>query len=300
MSQSPETKMWAWFLRAFLAEIGDKTFLLTCIFSAWCPWMGIRYGPNSAIQRALILCGAVLALGIRTAVLREIRMPPLWHVSFEAALVVVLLPLMRRAYRDFTFSNDQDMKRRDILAASNNSRLQKDGSYGAMGMSSWVTSATTSQDNNSDDMTGRFVPRGYVAPEKATDELVAGCMAFFFTTLIIFCAEAEDKSDIAWHEVAGPKAREDIFGALLGTTCAVMLAVTTGFLMEALVSDHRLNFLIIFAFGSIALCSLSQALLHLGPLAVSQTAGSAEAKAALSSFLELLMKSSGNHSFISG
>eukprot|EP00927_Polykrikos_kofoidii_P060182 TRINITY_DN55248_c0_g1_i1.p1 TRINITY_DN55248_c0_g1~~TRINITY_DN55248_c0_g1_i1.p1 ORF type:complete len:284 (-),score=56.25 TRINITY_DN55248_c0_g1_i1:23-874(-) len=264
--------MWPWFFRTFLGELGDKTFILTCVMSAWCPWSGVRYGPHSRSQRALVCVGAVFALWIRLSFLITMKQTMLWHAAFETTAAVLLFCLMPKAYLEFVRTEEDDSKQRALLAASTARLAHKDGNYGAMGMGS------SFQDDSSLAPRGSSDPAEGLKAASASDECMGMVLAFLFTLILCLCAEAEDKSEVALLEAHVPKERGDVCAAFAGACCAAVFAVVIGFILERLVSDHRLNFLVLFALAGVAVCSSSQALLQLGCLSVTKTVMDASPK----------------------
>jgi len=55
---------WHAYLRSLLSELGDKTFFLTIVLAAWCPWEGIRGSGDRLLQLCLVFAGAFLALAL--------------------------------------------------------------------------------------------------------------------------------------------------------------------------------------------------------------------------------------------
>lgn len=85
-------------LRAFLGELGDKTFLLTGILVAWCPWDGVRSNEKARYQQLLVFLAAVLALYVRTLLISAKTVKPSSETSncvFEwmtFAFILILIP----------------------------------------------------------------------------------------------------------------------------------------------------------------------------------------------------------------
>lgn len=287
--------MWAWCLRCFLGELGDKTFLLAVVFAAWCPWEGVRRSETSQFQQLMVFAGTTVALWARSLMLVTMADAQLWNGGFDLATCVALLLLIPKAHLDFVNTEDLDSKRREVVAAAS----RRSAGPSAMGGMFGIWGGSTSKDDDDDiEPESSFVAAyGTLAPpvsadgvfgERISDQLASTIISFVAPVLIIFSAEVDDKSEVVWLAAGGPQTRTDVIGALLGVSFAVSLAVFIGFVMERQMLDYRVAFLVIGIFSCVSLVSLSQGLLHLPVVEALAQAVPAEAvKAKAAAFLSL-------------
>lgn len=108
-------------------------------------------------------------------------------------------------------------------------------------------------------------------PTGATKESMAGDVlsmlaAFVIPLVVVFCAEAEDKSMGVLDDMHATLTPGSILGAVVGFSLAAALSVFAGFLFERQFNDGRLLFTVVFVCFSLALVSLSQGLQQLPAL----------------------------------
>eukprot|EP00408_Alexandrium_pacificum_P049738 CAMPEP_0171262536 /NCGR_PEP_ID=MMETSP0790-20130122/56611_1 /TAXON_ID=2925 /ORGANISM="Alexandrium catenella, Strain OF101" /LENGTH=248 /DNA_ID=CAMNT_0011731079 /DNA_START=69 /DNA_END=815 /DNA_ORIENTATION=+ len=98
MSFTVGTFFHSWLLAA-LADLGDKTWMTTAVFAAWCPICGIRdNSPGvSVFEYILLFAGASMALVMRTILLSVGVDPFAWDGFCEVAATVLLLLMGLRA-----------------------------------------------------------------------------------------------------------------------------------------------------------------------------------------------------------
>jgi len=95
-----------------------------------------------------------------------------------------------------------------------------------------------------------------------SDKLVCHILSFVGPLVLVFLAEAEDKSQVTLNLHIHKLPRGSTAGALLGVFVATVFAVLSGFTLERQLSDQRLLFLISSLFFGLSLLSLSQSLVH--------------------------------------
>lgn len=133
-----------------------------------------------------------------------------------------------------------------------------------------VSTATTPGRADADAAYGTFrLPKltaDGVFSDRISDNLVSYILAFLISCSVVFCLEAEDKSEAAFVLPGRrPEGPTIAFGFLLGLVPALLIAVLLGFVLERQLSDQRLTFAVTGIFMALSLVSLSQALLHLAP-----------------------------------
>lgn len=280
-------------LRAFLGELGDKTFLLTGILVAWCPWDGVRSNEKARYQQLLVFLAAVLALYVRTLLISAKTVKPSSETSncvyewMTFAFILVLIPKACAELRRTEAENAmrERLNERAEARAGRGSQLSPKmgggffmGASGAPFARADTEEAAEEQHQQPPRSPGRAdygstgSPKNCSAafPANFRDTLASNILAFFVPLVVIFCAEAEDKSEAAVMAGGGPKNKSDVVGVMLGIPLALLLAAFIGFVMERQVSDNRLNFAAVLVLSILCLVSLSQALMHIDA-AVAQT-----------------------------
>mmetsp|Transcript_28377 Transcript_28377/g.90308 ORF Transcript_28377/g.90308 Transcript_28377/m.90308 type:complete len:328 (+) Transcript_28377:64-1047(+) len=85
--------LWRCLLISLFGELGDKTFWITAIIAAWCPWQGIRKGDQALGERCLVLAGATVALAVRAILIGSLTDPKIlacWYDAFACGILALL------------------------------------------------------------------------------------------------------------------------------------------------------------------------------------------------------------------
>mmetsp|Transcript_19997 Transcript_19997/g.42702 ORF Transcript_19997/g.42702 Transcript_19997/m.42702 type:complete len:328 (-) Transcript_19997:68-1051(-) len=295
--------LWRSCLRGFLGELGDKTFFLTVIFAAWCPWGGLRSGSDRSFQLFLVFGGATVALASRVAFpAHDAAVEPPLRSAFDGVVAVALLLLATKARVELNHAEVSAKRRHGLLwstpqgggASSRNPFEESAEEIKASHVCDWNPQAFARPAEPSpaapplpeEAAVGKaqatvaaygamLLPptsADGVFSERISDDHVSSVLAFLAPLVLNFLAEAEDKSrDALLPPQFDPSAGCALLGAALGLAVAVMLAVFVGYILECQLSDRRALFSVASALLVLSLISISQALLHLSaarPLAL--------------------------------
>lgn len=261
-----------WFL-AFLAEFGDKAFLLTCAFTVWCPWNGIRPAQHLKLECLLIWAGTTLALTMRTILLASGVNPFQWDgiSNVLAAIILVLCAIhatwqCRCEYLDFVGEYGGDVSQKlPITGDSEAGRIEE------LGADAEPAQATVKQEVVT--LTERK-PKGYGAvayhaPMQTPEDRYGWARVLFFTMLIpgitVLFATAMDPSEGVLKNV-DYKRLDVVLGAPVGYAFAEALAVFIGFSIAHWLrdgNDWRLLLAISVDYWLIAFCCTRDALVRL-------------------------------------
>lgn len=215
--------------------------MLTAVFSAWCPWNGIRQNNAglAALEYMLLFVGASAALISRTFLLALGVDPFGWDGFCEVAATILLFVLAIRATLEWRrlFSEDE-LTTNDAASAGEGRAIRDDpeASYGTI-MGKWT----------------KTLPEGWCQVLST---------ALLLPSVTVFFAEAGDRSQdvllTADHE------RVDLaLGASLGFASSVAIAVCCGYVMKSQSTEKWLLFLVTSLFWMICIASLRDALMRL-------------------------------------
>jgi len=267
-------------LRSFLGEVGDKTFFLSIVLTAWCPWGGIRRDEEHLFQTLLVFAGGLVALVLRV-VFESVGWStfPFRDSVFEASSFIVLMILGMKAKLelDRADAHEQGSKRLpkaegdggnpfNVKAEDMEKTPADDDAKWNVGAFSAIAPGVAVAEQEQQAQGYGAIPLATSADgvfsERISDKLVSHILAFLVPLVLGFAVEAEDKSDVAL--MAPHMTTATAFGACLGFLPAVLVAVGIGYIANRQLSDPRLLFLIVMGLTSLSLVSLSQALMHLG------------------------------------
>lgn len=281
--------MWSWldnstfgkyFLRALFTELGAKTFFITTALCCWCPWEGLREGHERIFQLGLVFTGSFLALSTRAVLDVMVSNPSFLSALFDVTSCAILLVLSVRAW--LHLSRLDSRRATEGAAAASNPFADKLGDEEkapqTWNQQAFLSTPLLSQSTGSspDSAYGALRPpppsADGVFAERISDKIVGHFLALLAPLVVVFCVEAEDKSELALLVMNGgtPSGLGPASAASLGFFTAIVLAVIVGFILERQLSDHRLLFAITLVFSSLSLVSLSQALMHLNAVALDQ------------------------------
>jgi len=219
-------------LLALLAEVGDKTWVLTSICAIWCPWEGLRNHAAKLlrIECLLVLLGAGFALTVRTILIAFGVDPFYWDGFSNVAAGSILFICAIKATWDCRSAAREYLDARE--AAS-------------LGLADTETSAIKdATDAEGYGATGGTFSINY--DRSCWDWTVLLGLAFFFPFIIVVFAEAMDRSQGILQTV--DHRRLDLaMGAPVGFFCAAILAVLFGYAVQTFMDDRRWSLLLVAA-----------------------------------------------------
>jgi len=261
----------------FLAELGDRNWVVILFLSAWCPIWGLRAASQRWKEAVLVALGAGLALLTRS--LLAVGMAGIGVESYSwaravgrAVAPVVLWALAAKAYLDYSNANErvQLLRKKEAENAVSNAGEHEETLYNKNVFQlphselPPQTEASASATYGATDQAegGSALPAGSY-PEAAGQ---GGCgpVAFallvpFLTTLVVaFSDPLQGEEDRREHSLVEPLL------AVSGAFAAVALAVLAGTMLERSVSDRRFLLLVTWAIGLSALVATSHATLRFG------------------------------------
>jgi len=260
----------------FLAELGDRNWVVILFLSAWCPIWGLRAVSQRWKEAVLVALGAGLALLARS--LLAVGMAGMGMESYSWARAIgravaplVLWVLAAKAYLDYSNANErvQLLRKKEAedavttpgdhaepLYAKNVFQLpHSEPAWSQTEASTSATYGATVQDGSA--------PAAGSSPE-AAGQGGFGPVAFallvpFFTTLVVaFSDPLQGEEDRHSQSLLAPLL------AVSGAFAAAVLAVLGGTLLERSVSDRRFLLLATAAIGLSALVATSHATLRFG------------------------------------
>lgn len=266
--------------RCFLGELGDKTFFLTLVLAAWCPFYGVRNCPDSVLQQGLVLAGVACALAARVVMVELGGEPAWWDRYFDFLATVVLLVLGVKAKIELRYADAADCADRlSRTRAADRSTSPKPTFWTPLSYydpdppvaQAAVDHRSVEQGHPDKGFDYGSIADGrssFGAPkaETMTSDVLSMVAAFVVPLLVAFSAEADDKSLAVLEEINRTLTPASALGAVVGCSLAVCVAVFAGFLFERQFSDQRLLFTVMFVCFSLALVSLSQGLQQLPAL----------------------------------
>ncbi|CAJ1424850.1 unnamed protein product [Effrenium voratum] len=263
-------------LRTSIAQLGSKTFFLSAILAAWCPWEGIRNHPDRQVQTVLILTGSYLAFVLRICLLIFVQDKTWQFCAFDAMSCFFLFALGMKARVDLSSSDAREARQR--YASSSHGA---DAAGGApsdpekpkeSGFSEWNTAAfgflpaplpeqkeakTTQYGTET-----QFVPSDGVLSSRPSDRSISTVLSLLLPLLLVFLMQADDRAIMLLVQT-GIEGADAICGSLLGLLMPTMLSVTLGVLLEKTLTDSRLLFTVSITLLTLSFISFTQAMLYL-------------------------------------
>lgn len=289
--------LWHASLRGFLGEVGDKTFFLTMVLTAWCPWEGVRDDEERSLQLGLVYAGSLLALVTRVTVNAALEDGiNMTDCAFEAASCLMLLVLGLKAKMELARADAKDAKSRPAKAAdaaanpfgddvettkAREPQWNKDAFAGAPS----APVSAEAEDPAYGTLRAPVMSVDGVFSQRISDKLVSHVLAFFAPLLMNICLEAEDKSLTAFTDPWQWGTTAPAFGAMIGFIPAIFLAVFLGYIAERQFSEQRLLFLISTILLGLSLISLSQALMHMSAANVAKPMSASQVFLSITSFI---------------
>jgi len=225
----------------FISEVGDKTFFLTVILAAWCPFTGVRYSTWSAVEQLLVWAGAVLAVVLRLLLIEtgmtlsffDLMCGLLALVGSVASGIAALVELKRA-----------DLKQKEMRrSGAKEPTAHTSASAALLTEGGLLGNVKLYQGNTSLENDEFLSPTGYASVLQERDSTRGEFLAaFFLPSLFCFVAEAGDKSQAVISATAASSLglAEMFVGVTLGSAFALAAAVVLGFLLERTLSDRRL------------------------------------------------------------
>mmetsp|Transcript_34307 Transcript_34307/g.80001 ORF Transcript_34307/g.80001 Transcript_34307/m.80001 type:complete len:306 (+) Transcript_34307:84-1001(+) len=267
-------------LRTFIGQLGSKTFFVSAILTAWCPWEGPRSHEDAGFQMLLVLLGSYLAWVARVLLL-AFATDKMWQFAVcDGLSCFCFLVLGLRARSDLAGCDARDLRARlrytpsgaDAAGGTADGDVEKpkDGLWSG----EWNTAAfgailpsvlqpeprepRTTQYGSAE----QFASADGVFSSRVSDRTVSTLLALLAPLALVFLAQADDRTTTLLIQtgVDGPDA---ICGALMALMICTIVSVVFGMIMERAMVDSRLMFTVSFALLTLSFVSLTQALLYL-------------------------------------
>mmetsp|Transcript_4825 Transcript_4825/g.13404 ORF Transcript_4825/g.13404 Transcript_4825/m.13404 type:complete len:284 (+) Transcript_4825:97-948(+) len=248
------------FFRALFGEIGDKTFFVALLLTAWCPWEGPRDIPTIVNPHRLIIggttFGAIVTQSVVTASIRQSAWAN-WSDNVSRFLDLIagclFALLATRAYLGANRPVYTGSSEHDPLLQKAESPVEPKYNQDAFAFRAPAADG------------GESAIAGSTLREPPKSSMCSAILGFFVAAVCVFVAESEDKSWYALVE-GGRQGSDLLLGAALGFVPAVMFAVLMGSIMWWQLEPGMIRLVAIIAFSSLSIVSFSQALLHMALL----------------------------------
>lgn len=259
-------------LRTAISQLGSKTFFLSAIFTAWCPWQGVRH-PDQPLQTLLVFLGSFLSFALRIGLLGFVT-DKRWEFGlFDAVSCGLLFLLGVKARMDLASCDAREVRLRfnatshgaDAAGGSPDPEKPKEAfsQWNSAAFSSFLPGAESKEPQTTQYGTEtQFVPSDGVLSSRPDDRSVSNILAFLLTFVMLFLVQADDRSTMMLIQT-GVEGADAIFGALVGILLPTMVAVLFGVFLEGSLIDSRLLFTVSATLFVLSFISLTQALLYL-------------------------------------
>lgn len=256
------------FFRGLLGELGDRTFFLTVVFVAWCPWRGVRSGDHSFLQQLLVTLGASTALTLQVFLFATQKKPSAWSGLHDWITCTLLCLFVFKAYVDRTRMDGSSLKLTALEAPlvdphEEGEQWNRDAFFlpSARRRTESALGSPVSENYGS-------TPVADIGPataepvriNKGPGVVLPELVAFLLSLFVIFIAETDDRSQAILQRVQG-----DFYVLAASTTGlvgAVVLAYLIGFCLERQCADHTVLTVTICTLLIMSLQSCSQGFLH--------------------------------------
>lgn len=263
-------------LRIFLGELGSKTFFITSIFGAWCAWEGTRSHDGRRLQLCLVLLGTYTAGVVRILVVKFASNPTAGFAAMDSVCCVLFVILAMKARMQLSVFDAREAASLRLAASADpavsgvgDPEQAKDFAFSGWNSAAFSSFAFLSAQPQSQETPStqygaaeNFKGADGLLSARPSDRTVSTVLSFALTVLIIFLAQADNKSTM-FLIAAGMPNVSVIAGSLIGLLVAAMLAVVLGMFCERQLSEQRLLFLVSTVLFGLSFISLSQAMLHL-------------------------------------
>lgn len=262
-------------LRIFLGELGSKTFFITSIFSAWCAWEGTRSHDDRYLQLMLVLLGTYTADVARLLVVKFASNPKAGFAAMDAVCCILFFVLAMKARWQLSVCDAREAAALRVAgsadkgkSAAGDAEQAEDSTFSGWNNAAFSSFSLTSSQTQSQEpstqygTTENFRAADGLLSARPNDRTVSTVLSFVMTVLIVFLAQADNKSTMFIVE-AGVEHGMVVAGSLMGLLLASMMAVLLGMFCERQLSRERLVFLASIVLFGLSFISLSQAMLHL-------------------------------------
>lgn len=260
-------------LRTSISQLGSKTFFLSVILTAWCPWQGVRNHPDQSLQSILVFLGSFLSFALRIGLLGFVSDKTWQFGTFDAVSCALLFMLGIKARMDLASCDAREVRLRfnatshgaDAAGGEPDPEKPKEpfSQWNSAAFSTFMPASEAKEPATTQYGTEtQFVPSDGVLSGRPDDRSVSNLLAFVLTFVIIFLAQADDRSVTALIQT-GVQSADAICGALLGIFLPTLVAVFFGIFLEGSLIDSRLLFTVSSILLALSFISLTQALLYL-------------------------------------
>ncbi|CAE7360231.1 unnamed protein product [Symbiodinium natans] len=267
-------------LRTSIGQLGSKTFFVSAILTAWCPWEGPRSHEDGGFQMLLVLLGAYLAWVIRVMLLIYATDKTWQFAACDGLSCFCFLILGLRARSDLAGCDARDLRARlrytpsgaDAAGGTADGDVEKPKEVGWTG--EWNTAAfgailpsvlqpeprepRSTQYGTAE----QYASSDGVLSSKLSDRTMSTALALVAPLVLVFLAQADDRATTLLVQT-GVDGADVVCGALMGLMLSTFVSVFFGMVMERALVDSRLMFTVSFALLTLSFVSLTQALLYL-------------------------------------
>lgn len=236
------------FGHTFFGELGDNTFVLTAILTAWCPWEGVRHGKDLRVQQGLVGAGAFMALAFRSLLQSMVRNPQFGGGTFNALSCGVLLLFAVKAFLNVRQPSPEEDELTVADESQSSAAIIQHGS--PQQATSYSTYAVSGIDAESKSYTDHIM-------EHVTINILALGIPF----VMCFFVESSDMSQMV--ALSGDiKGLGNTLGCILGFLPSVLLAVCCGIVMGTRCSPTTVATIACVASLALAIANFGQAFLY--------------------------------------
>lgn len=288
---------WTFALRCFFGELGDKTFFLTILLTAWvATWESARRGQAKRYHQLMVLAGALAGLLLHAILVSFDLVSARGSTVFNFLSVVLLVSIGIKLH--FQVQNaklaghecgptkqveTQDQVWNTTAGASwMNGRAQPPSSVQSNGTTEasteqWAHFRAGAQDYGSTNDAEKDPCDHDIIKEPPQDEQITSfntlIVAGLISMALIFVIEVGEVSQYYYLAQGVDKGVWLGSSSMLGYTIATCVAVFAGYVMESqILSDEKLLFIAEMAFFAMAVICTSQAVLGLNSLSMRQAA----------------------------
>lgn len=284
-------------LRCFFGELGDKTFFLTVILTAWVATWVPRGRPQRQHQ-FMVFAGALMGLLLHVILVTFDLISARGSALFNFLSVALLVGIGIKLH----FQVQSRRKAQEYISDEGATKTEEDAQAwnttgGAPTASTWNTYATraaevqagitsaeepqwqhASASPPAQDYGSMHEPDKDLIKEHLQEEgsALAKCnslvIAGVISMAVIFVVEVAERSQYSFLSSGQEKGIMLIFSAMLGFLVATIVAVFFGYFMESMMKDEWLLFTSEMALFAMALVCFSQAMLGLSTLSMREAA----------------------------
>lgn len=210
-----------------IAEIGDPTFYLIVLLTAWGPFVGLRSMRGATLQRLFCFFGAAGAVALHIVLEMKKLKPKLFDV-ISGIIAVALMALMGfRALVDFWKCHDEEHSHKSAADVESIDQHERKNSHHSSSSSRTTTSRHTSHSDHKDNKQRNWAP-----------------LTFLTTFINIFAMLPNGRWDTLLIKGAEVPSLTFAVGAGLGFGCVVLFGLFLGSVMQAWANEQRMRFMI--------------------------------------------------------